>query len=206
LPARRHRPSEQSNADVWSLLASLDRLARDHHLAILMVSHFRKKNGAAMFRTLGSLAFIAATRAAWTIVSDPADPRRRLFLPIKNNLSPETKGLAFTFEPSKSNGPSIIHWLPDPVEFTVDAIPIVRPPGRPDDEREYAKDWLKKLLADGPCRVLDILTEASVHGISGRTLRRALSDLGGKPVRQGRFPTSPWCWELPKTDGQNTGE
>jgi hypothetical protein len=79
--------SNRSTGNIWKVLSNLSWLVASANLAILAVSHFRKKEGAAIHRALGSLAFIAAARAAWTIVTDPADASRRLFLPLKNNLA-----------------------------------------------------------------------------------------------------------------------
>ena len=46
-------------------------------------------------RVTGSLAFVAAARAAYLVAQDPQNPARRFFLPMKNNLGPDSLGLAF---------------------------------------------------------------------------------------------------------------
>jgi RecA-family ATPase len=72
------------NSDVRGLLAPLSELAARHNVAIIGVSHMSKAVGAkALMRVNGSLAFVAAARAAYVVVSDSTDRRRRLFLPMK---------------------------------------------------------------------------------------------------------------------------
>ena len=55
------------NADVRGLLAPLSELAQRQHVAVVGVNHLNKSGagGPAIYRTMGSLAFVAAARAAW---------------------------------------------------------------------------------------------------------------------------------------------
>ena len=75
--------STRSTGNVWKVLLNLSWLAASANLAVLAVSHVRKKEGAAIHSALGSLAFMAAARTAWTIASDPAHARRRYSCPSK---------------------------------------------------------------------------------------------------------------------------
>jgi putative DNA primase/helicase len=194
---------EQSNADIRNLLASLAAMARDRGLAVLIVNHLRKTQGAAIYRTMGSLAFVACARAAWIIAKDPTDKNKRLFLPIKNNLAPEMTGLAYTIESSPAGTP-VIRWAPEPVNITAETIVgAAKSSGRPDDERQYAITWLQNQLAEGSRLARELKHEADANGISYGTLRRAFRQLGGEAFRRGNFPSSPWHWQLPRTDAQN---
>ncbi|HEY2414663.1 MAG TPA: AAA family ATPase [Pirellulaceae bacterium] len=65
------RGSANSVTEVRSLLVPLAQLAQERGVAIVAVSHLRKQDGAALHRTMGSLAFVAAARAAWVICADP---------------------------------------------------------------------------------------------------------------------------------------
>lgn len=195
--------SDQSNANIWNVLSALASLARRRNLAVLAVTHFRKKEGPAIHRTLGSLAFIAAARNVWTIAKDPADANKRLLLPIKNNLSPSPPGLAFTVENHESNQIPMIRWLPDAVEAQADS--MLTPNGlrgRPDDERQFAVHWLREQLARGQSPVRTIRNAAEAHGISYGTLRRAFRQLAGQAVFVREGDCTRWEWKLPAIDAQ----
>ena len=87
------------NAEIRALLAPLGDLAAKHGVAVVAVSHFNKSGQQdALLRVMGSLAFVAAARAAYALVKDQNDPQRRLFLPLKNNVGRDMIGYAFTVE------------------------------------------------------------------------------------------------------------
>ena len=52
------------NADVRALLSPLSDLAERFNVAIVVVTHLNKGSGAAMYRSVGSIAFTAAARTA----------------------------------------------------------------------------------------------------------------------------------------------
>ena len=195
-----------TNSDVQSLLHSLTTIARERGVAVLIVSQLRKKDGAAVYRALGSVSFVAAARASWAICKDPVDSRKRLFLPVKNNLAPHVAGLSYTIQTGADRRAPIIRWSPEPVTQSVDfAIAAARAAGRPDEERQYATKWLTERLAKMPRRASLLREEAEVQGISYTTLRRAFREMGGLADRRGRFPATSWCWSLPGVTVQNTG-
>ena len=196
--------SNRSTGNVWKVLSNLSWLAASANLAVLAISHLRKKEGAAIHRAIGSLAFIAAARAAWTIATDPADASRRLFLPLKNNLAESAGGLAFTIESSPSSGGPIVRWLPDTIEARAGAVlTSTRQPGRPNDERQFAVEWLRRELAQGQSPVREVRQAAEAHGITWGTLRRAFRELGAQAVFKREDGRIRWDWKLPVIGAQN---
>ena len=137
------------NADIRGLLAPLGELAARHNVAIIGVSHMSKAAGAkALMRVNGSLAFVAAARAAYLVVSDSTDKTRRLFLPMKNNLGPDATGLSFRIESAtvgSKAGPlatSRVSWDSEPVSMTADDAMQAESGRGCTSALDEAKDWL----------------------------------------------------------------
>jgi len=61
--------------------------------------HLNKNTaGKAVYRALGSIAFLAAARTVWMVTTDPDNPegKRRLLTPTKQNVLIDPLGLAFS--------------------------------------------------------------------------------------------------------------
>ena len=191
-----------SNTDVRRVLGPLAEMAARRMVAVVCVTHLRKSEGAAVYRTMGSLAFAAASRAVWAIVKDKKDPdqRRRLFLPVKNNIGGDQAGLSFELSTRHGDGIPCIVWGSEPVRTTADEAmaPEKRKPGPETTERDDAALFLREALATGPRAVRDIEQEArEAHSISKRTLDRARQDIGVEAFRE-KVP-GPWLIQLPTT-------
>ena len=188
------------NAEVRALLAPLSELAAKHDTAIIGVSHLNKSAGPeALMRVTGSLAFVAAARAAYLVAQDPDNPGRRFFLPMKNNIGPDSAGLAFRIEAAtvqSTAGPlesSLIVWEPEPVTTTADEVMRPQAPEHGSALRE-AEEWLQDALTE-PTSAAEISRSAEEVGISKKTLRRASQSL-----RIGKEKTgmkAGWVWSLP---------
>lgn len=185
------------NAEIRGLLAPLGAIAERHRVAVVAVTHLNKSGGGpAIYRAMGSLAFAAAARAAWAVSKDKDDPRRRLLLPIKNNIAPDTGGLAYRIDPLGVDGCPVVAWEPDPVSVSADdALAGDRDEGGGRTERDDAAEWLADLLAHGPRPARDVERDARDAGYSIATVRRAKAAIGvesRKPAFGG-----PWEWTLP---------
>ena len=186
------------NAEVRATLAKLADLAQRYDVAMVAVTHLRKGEGAAIYRAMGSLAFVAAARAAWAVSKDGDDPtgRRRLWLPVKNNIATDVTGLAFQID----GDPPSVRWEAEPV--TISADDALAGPARrngPDpEERDAAETWLRDALADGPRPARELYEESrEAEGITKRTLERAKKALAVEAYRDD--VPGPWYWRLPNT-------
>jgi hypothetical protein len=191
-----------SGVDPQRVLLALAEIAERRRVAVVVVSHVRKKGGAAIHRALGSLALVSVARAVWVVAKDPASDERRLLLPIKNNLASNSGGLAYTIVSSPTSGAPVVEWSCEPIHLSPDAVLNARQAARPDEERQFAMQWLTARLADGPCPSKQLKEEATENAITPRTLRRAFRELGGQAIRIGVPPPGYWTWMLPQQGGQ----
>jgi hypothetical protein len=188
------------NAEVRALLAPLSELAAQHGTAIIGVSHLNKSAGTeALMRVTGSLAFVAAARAAYLVAQDPENPTRRYFLPMKNNIGPDSAGLAFRIEGATVQSAaepletSLVVWEPEPVTTTADEVMRTPLPEHGSALRE-AEEWLRETLRE-PTPAAEISRLAATVGISEKTLRRAADSL--RIVKEKTGMKGGWVWSLP---------
>ena len=194
------RAIESMNTEVRGVMDPLSAMAKKRNLAVLAVTHLRKKDGATLYRALGSLAFVAASRAAWLVCGDPADDGRRLFLPLKNNLAGERRGRAFRIESRGPSGAPFVCWEEREVSITADtALRPPRPLGRPNHEGTAVNEWLAEFLARGPQPAAAVREAAEAHGFTYGTLRRAFRALDGRATRQENGERG-WLWGLATND------
>lgn len=166
------------NAEVRALLASLSKLASKYGVAVLVVTHLNKSTGGnAMNQITGSLAFVAAARAAYMVLKDENDESRRLFLPVKNNLAEDVGGFAFRVEGVNVEdyiNTSRIVWEPEGVTMTATEAMKVNKEVEGGVSKETIK-WLEDLLQKHPegLEIENIVKTAIKNGISRSTLYRA---------------------------------
>lgn len=175
------------NSEVRAILARLFELAARHKVAVLAVTHLNKASTLpAIYRAMGSLAFVAAARAVWAVVRDEDDDtgRRRFFVPVKNNLHGDETGLAYALEPVGQT--ARVKWESDPVNVRADE--ALNGGGRTakaqHDARQFVIDTINAnggdMLSD------DLLKAAKENGISEITLRRVKKTLVKSYKEKGR--------------------
>jgi putative DNA primase/helicase len=199
------------NAEVRGTLEPLGVMASRLRVAVVSITHFSKGAGqSAVNSFIGSIAFVAAARAAFIVTRDPdnADPARRLFVQAKNNLAPDAGGLAFRVEQrlvGKDIVASATTWEGERITRTADEILSAGRESMERPERTEAEDFLRDVLADGPRPSTEIEAEAKGAGISWRTVRRAQKTLRIEPYRKaevgdGLGKSGRWYWSLPNAD------
>ncbi len=175
-----HRDNE-----VRAMLAPLGELAARHHVAVVMVAHLSKgKSANPLYRSMGSIAYVAASRAAWLFFKDQGDPTRRLILLGKLNIAKEPMGLAYRIT---NEG---VVWESDLVEMTAaeyveqeDQKPERR---KPQTELDRAVELLREALEDGPLDAAVVLADAEQRGISTGAIKRARESIGVESRKVGK--------------------
>jgi hypothetical protein len=182
------------NTDVRSVLEAVGEMAERQHIAIVGITHFSKGAGQrAINAFMGSVAFIAAARAAFAVMKDSADETKVLFLPVKNNLAPLGLGLAFRLvqhiipiKGGEGGVASAVSWESTPVTSTADEMMAANAgTSTPHTAKADCVEFLENVLANGWTEVADITAEAIGAGLHAEG--KQLKD--NKPMRDARGGT-----------------
>ena len=181
--------------DTMRFIVKLDYLAREFDCCILLVRHFRKaKSDNPMHRGIGSIAVSARVRSGLMLGIHPHDDNLRIVAHSKHNYSRKGPSLVFELRGDDSGRPPDLVWHHvDPIPTEYDLVEGHGTRGRPDKERDFARDFLKALLAGGPVLKSRIDRMASAKSISQMTLRRAAEELKVVKGKDGRNST----WAAP---------
>jgi len=186
-----HRENFVRNV-MYSLRAEL---AEKFGIAVVGIVHLKKggMEESALSRILGSVAFTATARTVWGVAQDNDDPDRKLFIPMKHNLSAKaTSGMEF-FIISSKNGEGAVKWGGKIDVLAEEA--MIDTGMRPQVQREKAKKMLIQLLKGGPKSANEVIEEIGSKDISLGTIKSAKKDLKVKSIKQ---PNGQWVWILPK--------
>ena len=189
------------NTDVRATLAPLASLAEELNISVLCISHLNKaKNGDALSRVSGSIAFTALSRASFLVAKRNENPERKLMLPLKNNLSKETAGFAYTLEETEiGQGISIskVSWESEPVIADPDEILGMGSTSK-NPKSERVVEFLETLLAHGETSQTYISEKAQEEGISRKQLENAKKKIGVLSRKKGY--QGQWFWSLPNIE------
>jgi RecA-family ATPase len=84
------------DAPVRTALRPVLKLVQKHGVSLLLVGHLNKSGGgAALYRGMGSIAFVAVARIAMVVARDRRDPTQRFLIEAKNNLARQSRGLGY---------------------------------------------------------------------------------------------------------------
>ena len=201
------------NTELRDALDPITDMAYATGAAVVSITHFNKaaKGVSALNRIMGGVAFTAAPRAAFAVLRDDEDDKKRLLLPVKLNLaSPdEAYGMSFEIEvvdtgvvddrdpenPKKIIAPRV-KWL-ERVGKTADDVLAAKGDGT--STLGDAMQWLREQLEWGPQLQSDIKREQQDKDMfSWATLRRAAKKLnvvmGKRSQPDGH---GPYEWSLP---------
>ena len=171
-------------------MATLQDLAQAGHFAVVAISHLTKSPAASpIYRAMGSLGLVAASRAVWSLWPDLDDPKRTYFIPLKCNLSPSLTALAYQIAKHPDIDAPWLVWDPEPIPLTLVSTSTANPLPRVVDQQCIG--WLRDLLKDGPLPAGTIDEQAGERGFGRNLVRRAkaaldvhtsLDEYGGKWV------------------------
>ena len=198
------RTSANNHAGIRRVLAPLGTLAARHGVAVLAVNHLTKRGyGAAIYRSIGSMAFAAMARGVLGTFVDPHQQSGRILLALKNNLSAETSGIGYEVPVATGNDGAaavpVLRWGRAPVRMTAEEIlhAAARNVGSGPAVDEAAQ-WLASALRDGAQNAAELKTP----GPSRRHPRtHAAASEGALRVvtcREGYGLHGGWLWSLPK--------
>ncbi|HUV64354.1 MAG TPA: AAA family ATPase [Sedimentisphaerales bacterium] len=191
------RVDSHRDADVRNILSPLVQFAEDRDITVLGIMHLNKcsTGKVALYRGMGSVAFVAAARTVWLVSKDPSDvnSKRRLLTPAKYNVLVDPTGLAFEIRNGR------VEFEDEPVSLSADEA-LTPSGGMTSPIKDKAVAWLKEHLPPGKSVPRNELYEqAAKDGITEGTLRRAYEESGATS-----FPlTGPdhkklYFWSIPE--------
>ncbi|MFK4720546.1 putative DNA primase/helicase [Bradyrhizobium niftali] len=205
------------NVETREVLEPLADMANRLRIAVVAVTHLNKGGGggnqSALNRFAGSIAFVAAARAAFAVIEDPEDDERRFLLQAKNNLGKKCKGLAFRLE-QRLVGDDVmssnVMFEGDHVSESIDEALTASEnrgtkKGQSGGGKEEIIQFLKDILSAGPVDVLEVERQARAAALleedkrlsKSKAFRDARTELGIRSIREGFGPGSRYVLELP---------
>lgn len=168
-----HRANE-----VRPKMKHLSDMANRYRCAMVLVGHLNKMTGAsADYRGLGSMDFMAAARSVILCAKSKDDPDIRVLVPTKSSLIYEHTSVAFRL--SKESG---FEWIGE-CDVTADELlsNALKKGYKHNDAIEFLLDQLSEQMIPST----ELYDRAEQCGISQKTLRNAMKELGVRAMKDG---------------------
>jgi putative DNA primase/helicase len=193
-------------ADMRRLLDGLAQMAARTQAAVLVITHLNKRSDArkAMQMIAGSHVIVAAVRVVLVTARDPNDKGRRLLLPIKCNIGPDSLGFAFRVVPRTHEicgDVPTAEWEAEKVgDLSADDVLIDSTPRAQAAVEKSGEvcDWLKDLLRKEPVEARVMWEKAKGKEYSERRVKTALKMIGATCQVMGY--QGKWHYRLPESD------
>jgi len=199
-----------SSLEMRAAMDCVARFAEEVSCAVLVVMHLNKDDRkAAIHRAAGSGQIMAAVKSAWAVVKKPDDENdnRRYFGPVKSNLSPFRRSLAFEIQDTailfsdgtKGNIGRVV-WSHEPEDFDLQA---AISPGAFELHSKVgaAVTFLRERLTSGKRYATDLIDEAQAQGITKDNLWKAKRKESIEDGREGFGGKSVWFYRADQEAG-----
>jgi putative DNA primase/helicase len=195
------RVDENKNAELRGLLGPLSDFADKYNVSILAITHFGKNPSTkATARILGSVAYSNAARVTGCVVADPENDDRRLMLRVKNNLSPNKSGMAYTLQGG------VVTWEPKPINQKVTEV-LESGNAKPAEKKQgKLDDFLRDLLIPGPMPSSDLIEKARAAGFGKDAVWKAKARLEIRAMKSSMDGGWMWAWTLPIPEASEASE
>ena len=187
------------NAELRTILGPLADFAGRFGVAIVCITHFNKSaSPSAAARVMGSVAYSNAARATWVVIMDPEHDERRMMLPVKNNLSPDRTGMAYTLIDGA------IEWERDPISAKVNEVLAKAATAQGGARTDNAIRIIRAVLGNGQLSPDEFFERCKDQGVSKNAIYAHKDAAGAFSKRIGFGPGSYCVWMLkpPTPDGQ----
>ena len=188
---------EHSNSEVRAVLMKIAVWLKDHDAACVLITHVNKQSGKgieAVNRVIGSIAWTTSCRIAHTFAPHPEDRSKCVFVPIKNNLGPLAKGLAYRI--ASTDSLATVEWLGTIEESADDVMGESKKPPR----TVIAREWLIERFGEKlEWFSDDLFTHAKNDGISRNAVFAAKKELDLPKAKKAPAPNGKevWVWWVP---------
>ncbi len=184
--------NENSNHDIQRALDKLNAFAERHNVAVLILSHFNKKQDAEYInRTIGSRAWSAGPRMIWGLEFDPNSEENDVYMScVKCNIGVKPKG--FRFHISGPTGQGKVYW--DISRNTR----VMGESAEKTTKMEECCQWLTgKLDEDAKVPATEIFDEGDALGFNPTMLKRAKKELDVISIKEGFGKDGVSYWQNP---------